>query len=353
MWDATYYEFNAEAQGSEPGVAMVVRRSTCGIAMCTCNGVAYLDAQLRSLVEQTRLPERIAISDDRSDDGTWDRLNVWAGEVRSAHGIDVILLRNETRLGVTRNFEQAIKALDTEIIFLADQDDVWAKNKIEVLADCLETDSHALLVHSDAYLIGDRDEDLGRSLFESLYLTAADRELASQQRFFEVYCRRNLVTGTTAAFRRELLELALPFPVNWIHDEWLAACAAAWQHVTMLPQKLTFYRQHGRNAIGVPSGRLSRLAKYAQRVLATPRDVYLAGKISRLGALHQRLEAAGVASSETIELLTQAERHFLRRKAFSRRLPLRMMSIIRESRTRGYIRFADGAAGMLRDLIHL
>lgn len=332
---------------------MVSRKLTCGIAMCTCNGAAYLDAQLRSLVEQSRLPDRVAISDDGSDDGTWDMLNAWASEVRSTHAIDVILLRNETRLGVTRNFEQAIKALDTEIIFLADQDDVWANNKIEVLADRLEADPQALLVHSDAFLIDDSGADLGRSLFESLYLTSADRELARQQRFFEVYCRRNLVTGTTAAFRRELLELALPFPANWIHDEWLAACAAAWRHVTMLPEKLTFYRQHGRNAIGVPSSRLSRLVKYAQRVLQTPRDDYLAGKIQRLGALHQRLEAAGVASGEAIDLLTEAERHFIRRQAFGRRLPARMVSIIQESRTKGYTRFADGAAGMLRDLIHL
>lgn len=41
------------------------------------------------------------------------------------------------------------------------------------------------------------------------------------------YCRRNLVTDTTAAFRHELLHIALPFPGDWIHDEWLAVCVAA------------------------------------------------------------------------------------------------------------------------------
>lgn len=332
---------------------MVDRKLTCGIAMCTCNGAVYLDAQLRSLVRQTRLPDRIVVSDDRSDDGTWDMLNAWASELRAAYSIDVVLLRNQTRLGVTRNFEQAIKALDTEIIFLADQDDVWVENKIEILAARLETDTQALLVHSDAFLIDDQGADLGRSLFEALYLTSADRELARQQRFFEVYCRRNLVTGTTAAFHCELLDLALPFPANWIHDEWLAACAAAWRHVTMLPEKLTFYRQHGQNAIGVPSSRLSRLIKYAQRVLQTPRDKYLAGRINRLGVLRERLDAAGVASCEAIELIAEAEHHFLRRQAFSRSPLSRTVSIIRESRTKGYTRFADGAAGMLRDFIHL
>ncbi|MFM0318970.1 glycosyltransferase family 2 protein [Paraburkholderia nemoris] len=333
--------------------AMTARKLTCGIAMCTCNGAAYLGAQLSSLVEQTRLPDSIAISDDSSDDGTWDMLNAWAAEVRSAYAIRVVLMRNETRLGVTRNFEQAIGALDTDIIFLADQDDIWAKNKIEVLAGRLEADSDVLLVHSDAFLIDEDDADLGRSLFEALYLTSADRKLARQQRFFEVYCRRNLVTGTTAAFRRELLELALPFPNTWIHDEWLAACAAAWRRVAMLPDKLTFYRQHGRNAIGVPGGRLSLLVRYVRRMLATPRDDYLAGKINRLGALHKRLDETSVARDDARVLLVEAEEHFIRRRAFNKRLPSRLVSIIRESRTKGYRRFADGAAGMLRDFIDL
>ncbi len=330
---------------------MTTRKLGSGIAMCTCNGAAYLGAQLNSLVEQTRLPDSIVISDDGSNDGTWDMLNAWAAEIRSMYSIQVVLMRNETRLGVTRNFEQAIGALDTDIIFLADQDDIWAKNKIEVLASRLEIDADVLLIHSDAFLIDEDDADLGRSLFEALYLTAGDRQLARQQRFFEVYCRRNLVTGTTAAFRRELLELALPFPDTWIHDEWLAACAAAWKRVAMLPDKLTFYRQHGRNAIGVPGGRLSLLARYLRRVSETPRADYLARKINRLHALRKRLDETSVARDDARALLAEAEEHFMRRRAFSKRLPSRLVSIVRESRTRGYRRFADGAAGILRDFI--
>ena len=332
---------------------MVERNLTCGIAMCTCNGATYLDAQLRSLVEQTRLPDCIVISDDRSDDGTWERLIAWAAEIRSAHAIPVTLLRNEKRLGVTPNFEQAIRAVDADIVFLADQDDIWAENKIEVLADRLEIEDSVLLMHSDAFLIDEDGVDLGRSLFEVLYLTTEDRQLARQRRFFEVYCRRNLVTGTTTAFRKELLELALPFPADWIHDEWLAACAAAWKSVAMLPDKLTFYRQHGRNAIGVPTNRLARLAHYRRRLKALPRDEYLASKIKRLGALHRRLDEVGVARADALALLTEAEQHFARRKAFSKGLPSRMVSILRELRTNGYTRFADGAAGMVRDLILL
>lgn len=332
---------------------MTVRTMSCGIAMCTCNGAAYLDEQLRSLVNQTRLPVHIVVGDDNSDDGTWQILNAWAEAVRSEKGIRVTLLRNESRLGVTRNFQRAIEAVDADIVFLADQDDIWIPNKIEVLASHLEHDENILLVHSDALLIDRNGESLERSLFEALHLTVTDRELVQQQRFFEVYCRRNLVTGTTAAFRRQLLELALPFPVDWIHDEWLAACAASWKNVAMLSDQLTLYRQHGLNAIGVPTGRLSWIVNYARRVMRTPRDEYFDRKLSRLGVLRERLNRRDLARGDALELVEQAESHFARRKAFRRNPVCRVVSIIREARTNGYRRFADGVAGMVRDLIRL
>ena len=52
------------------------------------------------------------MSDDRSYDGTWEEhLVVWTGKVRSTTSIHVTLLRNETHLGLTSNFELAVRAL--------------------------------------------------------------------------------------------------------------------------------------------------------------------------------------------------------------------------------------------------
>lgn len=320
--------------------------------MCTCNGMAFLDAQLLSLTDQSRLPDRIVVSDDRSDDGTWEHLVHWRERVHASTDVRITLLRNENRLGVTRNFEQAIRALDTSIVFLADQDDVWRHDKIAVMTSYLDSHPEVLLVHSDAELIDEDDRDLGQSLFQSLYLSTAERALVQQQRFFEVYCRRNLVTGTAAAFRRELLSLALPIPSEWLHDEWLAACAAAWQAVAMLPEKLVGYRQHGRNAIGVPTGKISWIAAYVRRARVLPRDGYLMRKISRFQVLHQRFGERPVVRADALALLVEAEQHFIRRRSFPRNPVGRAAAIVREARTQSYRRFADGVAGMVRDLIN-
>lgn len=343
-------EFSALASLS--GTRPEGNRLSSGVAMCTCNGGRFLIPQLESIVAQTRKPDHIVVSDDLSTDDTWTKLQDWASAVRAEHGIRVTLVQNVVRLGVTKNFEQAIRALDTDIVFLADQDDVWLPNKIELLLARF-ADSATMLAHSDATLIDENGKDLGKSLFEALRLSDREKELVQRQHFFEIYCRRNLVTGTTAAFRRELLGMALPFPEDWIHDEWLAACAAAESKVAMLTDKLTQYRQHGTNAIGVPVTAVSRLTLYAMRVARTPRDEHLRYKLRRLDALRERLVEANAVDGDKLALLDEARAHFERRIRFGRSPTSRVTSILREYKASGYHRFADGFAGMVRDVIHL
>lgn len=326
---------------------------SCGVAICTCNGGSFLEGQLRSLLEQTRKPDRIVVSDDRSDDGSWDRLVRWAEHARNDFGICVTLIRNETRLGVSANFQQAIAVLDTDIIFLCDQDDVWNPGKIEVLAGHIELHPDVLLAHSDAYLIDEKGDDLGISLFNALRMSSREKWLIEQGQFFEVYCRRNLVTGMATAFRRQLLQCALPIPDDWIHDEWLAVCAAANGSVAMLPNKLCEYRQHGANVIGMPVTTVARLATNLRRLQARPRKDYLNYKYRRLEALRRRLLEMECVTTEKIKLVEEAQRHFRRRLRFSARFLARVLPVIQEMRRRGYHRFADGLAGLIRDLLRI
>jgi glycosyltransferase involved in cell wall biosynthesis len=321
--------------------------------MCTCNAGAFIHQQLESIVNQTVVPDQIVISDDRSDDHTWTVLQSWAAATQAQSRIRVTLLRNDPRLGVTRNFEQAIRLLDTDIIFLADQDDIWTAGKVEALLACFAADPGLLLAHSDAELIDEKGHDLGKSLFAALRLSEREQMLVTQDRFFEVYCRRNLVTGTTAAFRRELLDVALPFAEDWVHDEWLAACAASEGKVRMLADKLTQYRQHRTNVIGIPVSTASRLMSYAIRVARTPRNEHLHYKLRRLQALRSRIVATNPAAADKLALVDEAIAHYARRIGFARSPLSRLTSILHEYKARGYHRFADGFAGMVRDVIHL
>lgn len=220
---------------------------TIGVAVITFNGLKYLPQQLESILTQTRPVNHIVISDDRSTDGTWEFLEAWAKQT----SIPVTLIRNETQLGLTRNFEQSIAAVDADIIFTCDQDDVWVPERVELLTQVFEQHASVLLVHTDATLVDAAGRDMGKTLLGELGLLPSERHAIQNGHAFSVYCRRNVVTGATAAIRRTLLDMALPFPTNHFHDAWLALLAAAAGEVRLLDVSTIQYRQHGNNLVGV------------------------------------------------------------------------------------------------------
>ena len=114
--------------------------------MSVKNGARFLDAQLTSILCQLSPQDELVICDDHSTD----------------QSINTILFYNDPRfkllespdVGVVASFEHALSACKGDVIFLADQDDIWAPNKISrmlgylntydlVVCDCALVDEHA------------------------------------------------------------------------------------------------------------------------------------------------------------------------------------------------------------------
>lgn len=220
---------------------------TIGVALITYNGLKYLPAQLASIATQTRPVGHIVISDDRSTDGTWAFLEAWAATAT----MRVTLIRNETQLGLSGNFEQAIGAVEADIVFTSDQDDVWVPEKVALICAEFERDAAVLLVHTDAILVDGDGRDMGKTLFGELDLSTGERAAIHRGDALLVNYRRNLVTGATLAFRRTLLALARPLPKIVYHDAWLTLVAAAIGKVRLLDAPTIHYRQHGGNLVGM------------------------------------------------------------------------------------------------------
>lgn len=63
---------------------------------------------------------------------------------------------------------------------------------------------------------------------------------------------KNSYIGCCMAFRRELLEYALPFPTSGtLHDQWLGLLAEQMGDVVFLQDKLVHYRRHEENVSGM------------------------------------------------------------------------------------------------------
>lgn len=317
------------------------------VAMCTFNGAQYIVEQLESMAAQTLLPAEIVVSDDGSTDGTiallkqtWERLSEHSSELRT---VKLTVISNKSSLGVTKNFEQAIAATTKPFIFLADQDDLWFPQRLEV--ETAQLKAGAGFVFGDAQLINSSGEPLGHSLFEALSLSSAEQSgIVSHP--VDVLLKRNIVTGATAAFTRSVFDNAAPFPAGWVHDEWLAMVAALSGEQFAVTESLIGYRQHDSNQIGVKKNTLStRMAKL--RAEGAERNARL---LARITSLSKRANELG-ASASALSLIASSVKLQEARSAYPRNRAIRWVPVLGQVMTGRYFRVSNGARDILRDLV--
>ncbi|GAC1501723.1 MAG: hypothetical protein NVS2B15_24240 [Pseudarthrobacter sp.] len=154
-----------------------------------------------------------------SVDGDYERIE---DMVRRACGQDerFQILGYGSRLGFHHNFERALTKVPEAArwVALSDQDDYWYPEKLATLLPHLES---AALVTGQARVVSPEisstdPNPAGGRLTDRRNVGAADL-IASNQ-----------VTGSLCMFRREVLDLALPFPSlaapSQYHDHWIGLC---------------------------------------------------------------------------------------------------------------------------------
>lgn len=320
---------------------------TLSVVMCTCNGAAFVEEQVRSILDQSWLPDELVVRDDASDDDTVARVtSAWAPPDHVRHRLRVSA--NTWRLGVAGNFEAALRDCSGELIALCDQDDRWPRDRLATLAKCLLSHPGALLVHGNARLIDAQGADRSTTLFEALGVTGEELRRVVGGQAIDVLLDRNLVTGATVLIRRELLDLALPIPQHWIHDEWLGVIAAAVNGLVLEQEVVLEYRQHGANQIG--AGR-PPLRQEVRRLL-TPRGSSQIQRYERAKELHARLEALGSRVPGPVVAAAAAKvQHHATRAALPSARWRRLLPVAREVATGRYRRFGRGWRGALNDLV--
>ncbi len=324
--------------------AAVTGKTTVSVALCTHNGATFLQEQMESILNQTRSPDEIVISDDASSDATIDVLQTSLAHVGDTN---VTFLRNERTLGVTANFAQALAACTGNLVALCDQDDVWDPKKLERMAAEFDSRPHLLLLHSDARIVGRTGATTGATLFDTLHVTPDEILSVHRGDTLDVLLRRNIVTGATAMLRRELVERVEPFPASWVHDEWLAAVAAAIGEVDLIEEQLIDYRQHGGNEIGATTlnlrGRISRLR--------APRSARNARLLARAESLLERFSAPGFVVSQSVEQKAREKvEHERVRGSFPANRMRRIRPVLAEWNTGRYRRYGLGLQDVARDL---
>lgn len=200
------------------------------VCLATYNGERYIREQLLSIIPQLSPSDEIIISDDGSADTT---LSV----IESLNHPQIRVVCNTGRRGYTPNFENALRHAKGDYIFLCDQDDVWLPTKVQT---CMQALRQSDFVITDACVV-DRHLEVLHPSFWEFY--------RSRQGFLNNLVRFGYL-GCCMAFRRSVLERALPFPEcdrKASHDNWLALVGMLYYSMSYVPSPQILFRRHDCN----------------------------------------------------------------------------------------------------------
>lgn len=217
------------------------------ISVCVAafNGEKYIEEQILSVLRNLDSQDEIIISDDGSSDRTRRIVDDLAEKDRRIRIID------GPRKGLIKNFENAIVHSKGDIIFLCDQDDVWKDNKVKTVLDIFGNTDCTLVMH-DACIVDSNLKILGCSFFEF-------------KKCKKGYWRnliKNSYIGCCMAFKRSILDYAIPFPDNIpMHDQWIGLLSERVGKVEFCNEQLLLYRRHSNNASEMTHLPLSEMVK--------------------------------------------------------------------------------------------
>ena len=204
------------------------------VCMATYNGGKYIREQVMSVLPQLGEDDEIVVSDDGSTDDT-------LAVLRSFGDSRIRIWQNEGEHGYVRNFENALKRSSGEFVFLCDQDDIWKPFKVKTMMKALET--YDIVLH-DAEIADKDGVGVGILYSDSLH---------RGEGFWSNLWRTRWL-GCCMAFRRNVLDYALPFPRHIVgHDGWISSIGMVKFCYCYLPDVLMLYRRHGGNASSASS----------------------------------------------------------------------------------------------------
>lgn len=335
-------------------------RERVSVVLATFNGAEFLEEQLDTLNEQTLLPDELIVTDDASSDHTIDIVRSFERRAR----FPVTLIAQRDHVGTCENFEDGLRAATGDLLFICDQDDRWYPEKLAVMADRMAQRPDALLAFSDAILVDQHGRCLSRSRWRIAGFGPSQVAALSQDPLGQMMMRQ-IVSGCTAAIRRELLPALLPFPSGlhpalptMMYDRWISLLAAAAGSVMAIPERLVEYRIHPGQQIGIPALQLRRIAPQsalrlgqfvAPSIEKTGRFAY---QQQHLREIAKRLAVSGLDRGDSDLWLRLAEEHLRTRETLLHEArPVRLRRALRDYLgVDGYRRYSMGAAAALSDI---
>ena len=319
------------------------------VALCTYNGATHLAEQLRSIEAQTSLPSELVVCDDTSTDATLAILQEFARDA----SFPVHIHTNTENIGSTRNFDRAISLCRGDLILLCDQDDVWETGKIARFIELFATHSEAEGIFSNAS-VRSGDASTATDLWSFIGITAGEKEHIGRGNLADVFLAHgNLVFGTTFGFRADVRRLVTPIPSPLpgitLHDGWIALALALRGTLRGFDEKLSVYRQHEKQQVGLSECAAPTLLQRLRRGRSDRARIF-SSEARILRELRHLLENAIGSNEINFEPLDSRIRHLEFRASLPQHATRRLRAVFAELAQRGYQRHSGNSlAAPLRD----
>ena len=303
------------SKGSAPRPC--VGEEAISIVLATFNGERYLRAQLESLERQSLTPLELVIADDRSSDRTVEII----AEFAQTANFPVHYSVNSERLGYTRNFLTAVKSSRGRYIAFCDQDDIWTRDKLAVVAAAISGSANPpdLILHTCKLL---RGENLDAAPFPPHLQQSGTFPPLNLDPIA-------IVPGHSIIARRELIELVSRFdgllPEEFFmargHDDLSIFLGTVIGITKVVAYPLVYWRQHDGNTCGLPKSDWEFNPNFRPHPNFQPHFEFLRGQAAQWSCIAQALTALSddVDGPYQSRLLSGAKFFALRARFFNQR----------------------------------
>ena len=162
----------------------------------------FLDDCLNSILEQTYENIELLICDDCSPDNSFEKIKSYEQKLLKRFK-NVVILKNETNLGVTKNVNRMLTLANGKYIKTLASDDALSKNAIAEMADFLQNNSQISVVISNGIKVTEDSHYPDFSSLGKIYDAAPN---LAKEGFFERVCRCNEISAPAAMVRKSLYD---------------------------------------------------------------------------------------------------------------------------------------------------
>lgn len=239
------------------------------ICMATFNGEKYIKNQLLSILNQTIIPDEVIICDDRSSDNTVIIVENFIKEYNLELSWRLVL--NDTNKGYPKNFYSGMSKCNGETVFLADQDDIWEKDKIEMMVTVLNKNPNIQVLSCNYALIDCEGKEI-----KTLMAPRKSKNNSITQIDTKQILRSYSWLGMTIAFRKDFFEKwNMKLKNSEIpHDFALCLLASTNNSFYFYDYLGAYHRRHDNNT-GLSEHRIFKLLNLERKI----RDIKLYNKI--------------------------------------------------------------------------